>query len=557
MINSKLNGLKSQLKQLRDARDRVRLGIALSETILCILAALVGWFLIDYSLHLDPIHRLLMIAISLPAIVYGVSRAFTTLRGWRASLIETAISVEHRHGIDGDLVAALQFEQGASIGSSELQSAVVDYVAELKNEIDFFEGFNTRPLRNRLIAVTLATLIVFGVCISAPQHVSIFFQRLGMSRIHYPTKTRISQIELNGQSISLDGMAEPSTVGYGNPLDLRITLDGVLPRECRVVITDENGGVSETVLSPDATNEDEFHYAVQRLIQPIRYQVFAGDAATAEHSVEIIPLPILRVELAATPPPYAQNIQLSSTSNSTHLAVLAGSQVTMNVLANRALEAPNLLIRRAASEIETPLVPLPSMNNTWTLPESIDALNEIQETISYELTAVDEHGLSPASPVRGTIRVVPDRLPSANLQTIHHIVLPTASPMIRYRANDDFGLADLSFRLEIRRGDSVPRVIDVPWKQFSADAPPQRTVEGEYSLDLSQWNLEVGDQVQVKLRATDFRGNSDEMLGESDPLHLEIGDESSVLAAIAEADKQSEQMLSELIQQQLGLGENQ
>lgn len=557
MITSKLNGLKSQLRRLRDARDRVRLGIALSETALCILAALAAWFLIDYTFRLDPIHRLLMIAISIPAIVYGLSRAFTTLRGWGASLIETAISVEHRHGIDGDLVAALQFEQGESIGSSELQSAVVDYVAELKNEIDFFDGFNTRPLRDRLIGLGLAMLVAVGVCVAAPQHVSIFFQRLAMSHVQYPTKTRITQVAVNGHIVPLFGTAEPATVGYGNRLDLRITLDGVLPQACRLVLTDENGSVTEAEIAPHATSENEFQYTVERLIQPIRYQVFAGDATSPEHSVEITPLPVLKVELAATPPPYAQNIQLSSRSNSTHLAVLAGSKVTMNVLADRPLEAPKLLLRRAASEIETTLVPLPSLENAWTLPQSIDALRDVQETVSYELTAMDEHGLSPSSPVRGTIRVVPDRLPSVTLQTIHHIVLPTASPIVRYRASDDFGLARLTFQLEIRRGDTAPRVVDIPLKQFAADTPPQRTFEGEFPLDLSPWNLEVGDQVKVTLLATDFRGNSEEMLGESDPLHWEIGDESSVLAAIAEADKQSEQMLSELIQQQLGLGENQ
>lgn len=553
---SKLVGLKSQLRRLRNARDGVRFSAALTGVLFWLAGTLAVWFTLDYGLNLSPMHRILMIAISLPVVVYGISRSLGKLHGWGATLIDTAISVEHRHGIDGDLVAAIQFEQGDAIGSSELQNAVVDYVAELKNEIDIFDGFDAKPTRNRFIALGLLAVLAIGFYFFAPNYVSTFLDRLAMGGTNYPTSTQIASVQINGQEVDLSDPSQAIKLGYGNPLDLVVMCAGRLPKTCRIVLEDQKGESTEEDLAPTTEADDHYAYSIPRLIQPLTYQVYAGDTQTPQLSIEIIPLPSLKVELAATPPDYAKNIQLSSGSSSTHLAVLAGSNVSLKAVADRELLPPTLILRHGTEQETLKLVPEASGENTWTIDGSIAALTDIQETATYELTATDTYGLQPASPIRGTIRVVPDRLPTASLQTIHHIVLATASPVIRYRAADDFGLSKLSLVLEIRRADTAPRVVEVPLKTFATNQPAQKTDEGDFPLDLSPWQLEVGDLVQVTLQATDFRAGADEMVGHSDPIHLEIGDESTVLAAIAEADKQSEQMLSELIQQQLGLGEN-
>ncbi len=557
MSTSKLSSLKTQLRRLRDARDRVRMGLMLTSSFYWLTGTLLLWFVLDFGLNLSPLHRGLMMLVSVPVLAYGLSKAVTALRGWGASIIDTAISVEHTHGIDGDLVAAIQFEQGESIGSPELQSAVVDYVAELKDEIDIFEGFNSRRLPQRYLAVGVILMLFVAAWSFAPRHVSAFFERLTLASVNYPTKTLISSISVNGQDVDLSNPSQPIPVGYGSGLQLTIQCEGVLPKTCRLTLQDEKGESTSATLEATEDDNGQYVYSIPRLIQPIQYQVFAGDAVSPVLSIEIITLPALKVELAATPPDYAKNIQLASNSSSTHMAVLAGSDVSLRVVADRELDAPELTLLRGASQKVSNLSPVSGEKNTWQLSDDQASLNNIQETVAYQLNAVDKFGLSPASPIRGTIRVVPDRIPSASLQTIHHIVLATASPVIRYRASDDFGLADLTFQLKIQSGQTAARVVEVPLKSFTADQPAQTSLDGEYSLDLSPWQLQVGDRVEVRLLATDFRENAAEMPGQSDPITLEIGDESTVLAAIAEADKQSEQMLSELIQQQLGLGETQ
>lgn len=557
MSTTKLGSLKTQLNRLRNARDRVRLGLALTSIIFWIAGTLVIWFALDFGLKLSPLHRGLMMLVSVPVLTYGLGKAVTALRGWGASLIDTAISVEHTHGIDGDLVAAIQFEQGQAIGSTELQAAVVDYVADLKDEIDIFEGFDSRRLPSRYAMVGVIALLFATSYALAPRHVSAFFERLTLASVNYPTKTLITSILVNGQEVDLSDPSKPIPVGYGSGLELTVTCQGLLPKACRIKLEDEKGESTSATFAAKDDESGEYVYSIPRLIQPIQYQVFAGDAVSPVLSIEIITLPALKVELAATPPDYAKNIQLASNASSTHMAVLAGSDVSLKVVADRELEAPELTLLRGATQSVSKLAPASETENTWRLGEQQASLDNIQETVTYQLNAVDKYGLSPASPIRGTIRVVPDRIPSASLQTIHHIVLATASPVVRYRASDDFGLASLVFQLKIHHGQTAPRIVEVPLKNFAANQPPQTSLEGEFALDLSPWALEVGDRVEVTLRATDFRNNADEMAGHSDPITLEIGDESTVLAAIAEADKQSEQMLSELIQQQLGLGETQ
>lgn len=68
-------------------------------------------------------------------------------------------------------------------------------------------------------------------------------------------------------------------------------------------------------------------------------------------------------------------------------------------------------------------------------------------------------------------------------------------------------------------------------------------------------NLVKGDRLKLTLEAVDYRGDLPGESYQSDPLILEISDEAGVLAAISEADEKSEQRLTDIIKQQLGIGE--
>lgn len=551
---SKLGSLKSQLTKLRSARDGIRAGTAISTLGFWLFGLLALWFILDYTFLLSSTQRLLMLVISLPVFVYGISQSFAALHGWGASLIDTAISVEHRLGIDGDLVAALQFEQGHAIGSPELQGAVVDYVAEMKDDLDVFDGFDGSLLRNRFLTLGILLVGVIGVYLLAPNHLSAFLRRMTLANVNYPTHTRIDSITINGETIATDG-SRPATVGYGRSVDFSVQVSGVIPKSGVVLIRDESGQQSEGVLEPAEDAPGQLNFNIPKLIQPVTFRLFAGDARTSTLSIDLVPLPALGVDLAIRPPSHASQAQFATQSSSTHVSVLASSDVDLKVIADRDLVDPRIIIRQGGESSQFPLNAVPENQHNYQI-SSADVLRNLQQTVSYEVLAIDAHGLEPASPLRGTIRVVPDRVPLASLQSIHKIVLPTATPILQYRASDDFALKELALQLTIEKANTNSRVVEVPLASFESEEAPVKLNEGAAPLELSTWQLERGDRVLVVLRAYDYRSGEDVEPGTSEPLTLEIGDESDVLAAISEADEQSEQILGELIQQQLGMGES-
>jgi len=187
---------------------------------------------------------------------------------------------------------------------------------------------------------------------------------------------------------------------------------------------------------------------------------------------------------------------------------------------------------------------------------------------------VDVDGLSLESPIRGRIRVQPDELPTVVAETIHRFVLPTARPVIHYRATDDYGISQLSIVAQVDRaraqtaGDTPTdahwrsaeshRFEILPAKQLLTD--DKLPTEGNYSLPLSQLGLAKGESIRLTLDVTDYRGTTTagSATGEaarSNAIILEVTDESGVMAAISQADQRSEQQLTEIIKRQLGIGD--
>lgn len=180
-MQTKLDSLRSRLNALRQKRAAVRWGSALCAPLAVALWLLVACFLCDWSFNLPVGLRGLSLAAWIAGGVWAVAKLAWPLLKIRESEQDVAILVEQQHKIDTDLVAALQFEQpGAkSWGSSRLQQAVVDYVAEFSPSLNVFEGFSYDPLPKRatVLGVTVLTLLIAAVVF--PGHASAFGNRGG------------------------------------------------------------------------------------------------------------------------------------------------------------------------------------------------------------------------------------------------------------------------------------------------------------------------------------------------------------------------------------------
>jgi hypothetical protein len=304
----------------------------------------------------------------------------------------------------------------------------------------------------------------------------------------------------------------------------------------------------------------------------------------------MIPLPVIEVLLNPTPPKYASLRRETADASSRQLAVLEGSSVELAALCTngKPLDSVWLTLQSARGATRFELAPDDARRAAWRLNDKRSPLARVTEELRYEVQVLDADGLSLEAPIRGTIRIRPDLPPTSLAEVVHRVVLPTAAPVVAYRASDDYGLSRLVLVAEIERqaprlpaaGDAGANALDEISSQTltPAAAVPVEThrfdiltikeplsaerlpLVGQYALALTALRLAKGDRVKLTLEAADYRGENEQgdpagRAQSGEPLILQISDESGVLAAIAEADPRSEEQLNAIIKRQLGIGE--
>jgi hypothetical protein len=303
------------------------------------------------------------------------------------------------------------------------------------------------------------------------------------------------------------------------------------------------------------------------MVESLQYQIYLGDAWTNRSRIRMIPLPVIEPQFEVAPPAYAAGVEtVASYVGASSFTVLAASRVQLRVRSvnSRPLDSVTLRILGQRDITQHDLVPLSESRTAWGLPADTNVWRSVTEQQQYELIVKDAEGLRPREPVIGQIRVRPDQPPSAQLNTVHQVVLPAARPTLALTADDDYLIARLRLRIEIERFALPDETVQSADEELfhvdvAADRWPLKArslpLDTTYSLDMSQWNLSKGDQLKLTLEAADGRGSSPGAVTPSEPLYLEVSDQTGVLAAIAEADEEAERRLDEMIQQQLDAGE--
>ena len=161
-MSKQLDGLRSELNRLRNTRQMVHGISGLAVLLQSMLLILAGGFLLDWLLDMSPAQRFILLILMGLAMVWCYRRLVRPWFGQDDDLIELALNVEQKHGIDNDLVSALQFEspQARNWGSVQLESAVITQVAELTPQLDVFEGTSFADFKRRLITLAVATSVL-------------------------------------------------------------------------------------------------------------------------------------------------------------------------------------------------------------------------------------------------------------------------------------------------------------------------------------------------------------------------------------------------------------
>lgn len=664
---SKLASLHNQLSALRSTRATVRLVTAFAAFATAVLWALIGIFLLDVLFELPLIPRLIVMVTGLLACFWAYVKYTQPMLGVRETELDMALMVERQQNIDSDLVAALQFEspEAARWGSRQLETAVIDYVAEFGRGLNVFEGFSREQMTRRATILGITVLVVLGFVLIAPSYAQVFFNRLLLGSQHYPSDTVIESVYVNhvralGEE---SGGLRPAPVkaAQGQTMLFYVRCTGDLPPTGTLRVRAARGGTSRKVDMVPLTTEERADLLRQaqamleeavngevvdisapwrnrvgallafdageaarlldkvgderaalgpvidevkktlgkwpegvaasavyrgdmgRLVDAVSYSVLVGDAWTDPASVLMIPLPVVDLQTTITPPKYARSATGDEKPDSRQISVLEGSRVALRLDAvnDKPLKEVWLTAKTKEKTEKYSFTKADEQGLAWTLPPTGTPLAEVREEIRYEVQVIDSDDLNLETPIRGAIRIRPDRPPSGSAEVVHRVVLPTARPVIGYRLNDDYGISRLALRVDVERGEDAlgtsppvgTSIGDTPTSPAAlasqekpthfvlhspnmAPLPTPEPVRGTYTLDMSKLKLSKGDRLKLTLEITDYRGEAPGQTYLSDPLVLEISDESGVLAAISEADERSEQRLTDIIKKQLGIGES-
>lgn len=553
--------LRHGLQAAARRRRRVRLGDALLLTTGATIAALYIGYHVDRAWNLIPAARLILDLVALGVFAAAIRRwVWPALRG-REDAVDVALGVERRRSGRSDLVAALQFDdwlrsgRGAQYGSVGLLEAVVEQTAAEAEEFDPAAEPIERPTRGKrwagaavIVAVMLAVLIY-------PRHFAAWLDRALLGDAHYPSRTQIVSLHVNGAAVDFAGNATPRiVVAESRPIAWQLTANGALPESAALVLVDDQGGEATVELTAPADaeaakNGDERVYQAQGAapITSLIVEAQAGDAYAEPFELVVRPLPLVTIALDVRLPEYAAGAMLPSPPpGRLSAAVLEGSSVALRVdCANKPLRE----VRLTLAGKTWPLTPVDAERRTWRFDPADSPLAEVAEPAEFAVEAVDDDGFALPEPLRGSILLRADQPPTVAAEVVTKYVLPAGKPSIAYQAGDDLGVRNLVVLRQVLRGDGGTESDRV---EIPLDAAPSRTqLTGKFPLDLTPLELHKGDRVTIRLEARDRNGDPNRATAQSEPFTLEVTDEQGLYEAMAETDQRSARKMDEIIQKQL------
>lgn len=551
MVHSQLTNVRSELNRLVRMRAAVRFATAG-----CILASgAIGFlsllFLVDWMFHLSIESRLFLLLLSLVAIAWMIRRLFCDLASKRETIEDVALAVEKQHGIDSDLIAALQFDSHDDQPQfrTELTQAVIADAVTRIEPLDLFEGFSLGLLpRHATLFVALALLVIaFAITDSASS--LAFANRLLLGTGDYPTRTSISSIRVNGQIVVInsDDRGQPIRIPFGHPVKFEIEYSGRQPKRAYVRLATARIQFAEEIeLKSSSTSGPAVIGELRRMTESFRSTFYIGDATSQSFDLEVIPLPIVDFAWKIVPPKYTTSSTHSPEDHKTtnQLSVLRGSAVKLSLdCRNKPLKAAKVIVAERATE----LIPKQSGADVfWTLPPNT-LFDAISESFSYEIQVVDQDELSLEHPIAGSVRIKADAAPRLTATAVTEHVLRTAEPKIDYVATDDFGVSKIDAVIDVIHEDSRSATHELAVKAVLESDQPSIEIRGQVAIPLSRYELTKGDSVKVRLRTVDWRGDQPGEQFTSEPITFLVTDLASILSRVNDEDKKAVKQLEEII----------
>ena len=307
-------------------------------------------------------------------------------------------------------------------------------------------------------------------------------------------------------SIQVEVLPGDARVVAGQPLQIRAAIradEHVLSR-LAPSLTVSAGSEQKTV--PMVRDGQAFVFRFESVDRTFRYQVTAGAARSAEHTVTALFAPrVERIELQYRYPAFS-GLASRQEDDGGDIYAPAGTRVRVRVHADKPLAAGLLTLGEGAAK------PLVAGEGSVFETELV-----LSQDNSYRIELADRDGLTSAGDTEYFIRLMEDRPPDVRILRPGGDQKVTAleEVTIEARAEDDHGIASLELVYTTPGG----RTLTVPFARASGPATSRL---GAHLLEIEALRVQPGDVISYYARARDVGRGKRASETRSDMYFLEV-----------------------------------
>lgn len=481
-------------QQLRNIGRRLRLWDAQTQGAVwaaALMAALCGFGLLDVWVRLGRTGRVAVWAALVSLALFGARRMWAA---WsrRHSVEGVAVIVERAFpNLDNHLINYLQFA-----GDPSPDVFKKAYVGQ---GVPGWSDVRPGALRDRRFqGRALGAMAGAALLLAAPLAVRPAVWTVALARVLNPFS--------NAQPVCLTRIVgvEPgnATVPQGDSLLLRCRVQGAAGHRVELILDPADDRPATYALGALTGNGvEEFAYRIARATTGMRYRFAAGDdPSRAWYTVNVRMPPALTEARCTVQPPPHMNLRAREFDALTEpLEIPQGSRVAF------ALRGNSRMLGGSLAAPGQPLLPL--------FPDAHDGLLKGSATLEQgsELRLSVSNAYGETLETAFAYRLLPDRAPTIRiLSPGRSATLPAgAAPAIRFRVEDDFGLASVAVERLAADGDTaVPgrtlRVWDADgareWETVWEDPAPRTAGETAAYRVVAVDNYPLGAQTSVSDR---------------------------------------------------------
>lgn len=374
--------------------------------------------------------------------------------------------------------------------SAEFRQRLQDDVAQAVEGVDWDKRLPSRSLKPWFLAAFGVAAVVAGLCFVPMLHFPGFLARAAVPFANFerPASLKITIVE----------PAPASTLApIGSEMPLIIETEGAKAPAATLEVLAPGGRPRKIELSAFGTTRFEGIVPVGQT--DVQYRVHAADAITPWHTLSARARPrIVSFQKTIVPPSYTGAKETTITEDQGDLEALDGSTIKLTLTANQPITKADILLNAELAEKKTITAEL-SVNTVNTVievtPASASWLAALKST---------ETGFTNEETTPWRITTIPDLPPTAQINDPAQQIelLPDEAVRLVGLATDDVGLASvkLAHAINAAKWSETDLLITKAAKEANVT----------HLLPLAPLGVKAGDAVQLKLIATDLKGQKTE-----------------------------------------------